>query len=133
MPPNGTLNGHAAWFLKTALAAIQGDNRSPTVSTFDPADALLGTYIDRVVHWREIHNVPQIEWTVAATAEGLGLTAETLLIWLRSGMPYSREGDWATGAGFLLVPSWVIDWQAKLMVLNKLFGNTHTTRQLALE
>jgi hypothetical protein len=31
------------------------------------------------------------------------------------------------------VPSWVIDWQAKLTVLNKLFGNRHTARQLAIE
>ena len=99
----------------------------------DSGDPLLGNFIDRVENWQEVHSDPRIEWTIEATADGLGLSVETLVIWLRSGMPYAREGDWATGAGFVLVPSWVIDWQAKLTVLNKLYGNLHTTRRLALD
>ena len=61
------------------------------------------------------------------------ISIETLLVWLRRGMPYAKEGDWASGAGFLLVPSWVIDWQANLTILNKHFGNRHTARQFALD
>jgi hypothetical protein len=132
-PPDGRLNGHPAWFLTTALNAVEEYERPQTAPTSDAADALLGSYIDRVEHWQEVHSGPQIEWTIEATAEGLGLTIETLVIWLRSGMPYAREGDWATGTGFVLVPSWVIDWQAKLTVLNKLFGNKLTARQLGVE
>jgi hypothetical protein len=132
-PPDGRLNGHPAWLLTTALRALYAYEEPQPASAANSADVLLGSFIDRVVHWQEIHRGPPIEWTIEATAEGLGLTIETLVIWLRSGMPYAKEGNWVTGAGFVLVPSWVIDWQAKLTVLNKLFGNKHTERQLGVE
>jgi hypothetical protein len=132
-PPDGRPNGHPAWLLTTALRALYAYEEPQPASAANSAGVFLGSFINRVVHWQEIHRGPQIEWTIEATAERLGLTVETVVIWLRSGMPYAREGDWATGAGFVLVPSWVIDWQAKLTVLNKLFGDQHTARQLAID
>ena len=131
-PPDGRLNGHPAWFLTTALKAFDEYERPEIASATDSGHPLLGNFIDRVENWQEVHSNPRVEWTIEATADALGLTVQTLLVWLRSGMPYAKEGDWATGADFVLVPSWVIDYQAKLTVFNKLFGDQHTARQLAL-
>jgi hypothetical protein len=132
-PADGKLSGHPAWLLTTALRALDGYEEPRTVSAVNSGDPLLGNLIDRIENWQEVHSDPPIEWPIGATAEGLGLSVETLVIWLRSGMPYANEGNLVTGAGFVLVPSWVIDWQAKLTVLNKLFGNKHTARQLGVE
>src|SRR5215218_6884863 len=82
-PPDGRLNGHSAWFLATALKALDEYERPHTASAMDSGDPLLGNFIDRVENWQEVHSDPRIEWPIGATGERLGLSVETLLIWLR--------------------------------------------------
>jgi hypothetical protein len=40
---------------------------------------------------------------------------ETILTWLRAGMPHAVEGDWETGKGFGFRFAWVFDWKAMLV------------------
>src|SRR5215213_9800655 len=73
-PPDGRLNGHAAWFLTTALDAVDDFDRPPNMKASDQTDAMLGRFVDRVVHWREMHSGPRFEWAIETAAENLGIS-----------------------------------------------------------
>jgi hypothetical protein len=51
-----------------------------------------------------------LQFTVDQFAKMLGTERETILIWLRVGMPYVSQGNWRTGEGFSIRLHHAIEW-----------------------
>jgi hypothetical protein len=75
-------------------------------------DPYLENLADRARAWREIYlerrYSNRIPLDVAAVMFAAG-DRDAVLVWLRAGMPYTTEGDWATGDGFWVAVPWVMD------------------------
>ena len=65
-------------------------------------------------------------------AEMLGVTCDTVLVWLRAGMPCRERGCYETGDGFRLVPSWAFDWIGSLSAQAYAAGDERGRRALRL-
>ena len=115
--PDGVLRGHSAWHLDTVLSVLNPRKEVPDVAV----DGLLAFAVSRVRDWHEIYvdNGSSGELTGAVSIEVMakcaGVEPEDVLTWLRAGCPYLTEGDWRTGAGFVLRFSWAAEW-ASLML-----------------
>jgi hypothetical protein len=55
-----------------------------------------------------------------------------VLLWLRAGLPYIREGDWDSGEGFGFIASAVIDWILLTSWLARATGDTASVAALRL-
>jgi hypothetical protein len=110
VPGDGRLSGRPAWYLDTALRALRVDGRD---STRDQ-DPLLSILILRLENWRDIHAQPHFDLSIESFAKRIGMPERNIIVWLRAGLPYAVEGDWASGRGFVLRPSWVIEWIAAI-------------------
>jgi hypothetical protein len=133
VPADGAIDGgHSGWHLSTALAALAALD-GPARSRNGLAEGLLGNFLDRAANWREIdaERVP-VSWSIEGAAEALGVPVARVLLWLRCGCPYLTPGDFATGAGFRLRPSWVIEWVAMASALADRCGKRDVARQLGL-
>src|SRR3954469_955723 len=105
VPADGTVNGHKGWHLTTALEAI--DPRPEPGRRRASEDAHLGPlwhFASRLEDWEEIRSREPLTRTVEEIAPEYRVTVETVLTWLRAGMPYVQAGDWRTGEGFVLRP-----------------------------
>jgi hypothetical protein len=134
VPADGTIDGgHSGWHLTTALAALAALD-SPARSRNGLPDGLLGTFLDRTVNWHEIYKerVP-VAWSIEEAAEALGVPVERMLLWLRCGCPYHTRGDFATGRGFRLHPSWVVEWVALAGAFVDRCGRSDITRKIGLD
>ena len=65
-------------------------------------------------------------------ADLIGQSVETVLLWLKAGLPYSAEGDWASGQGFRLKAHWALDWYVMTGVYARASGETEAARALRL-
>ena len=92
------------------------------------------TICRRVEHWREIPRGDNgnLLFGIDTTAWVCDVEADAVLTWLRAGMPYAKEGDWETGEGFLLRPSWIIDWHLLVCGYAKLTGHEKLLRTLQM-
>ncbi len=108
VPPDGMKGPHRAWYMQTAIDALNGTRRLPTEGTF------VGHLCARLDGWQEIHGGDKSagRFPIDQAAELLGVDRAAVLTWLRAGMPFSTEGDWRTGEGFELALAWAIDWVA---------------------
>src|SRR5919199_3632639 len=104
VPPDGKIEGrHDAWFLRTALAAL---DRLDTPSTRPAAsragqsgEGPLSHFVNRVEDWRKIRAMFKPgekgkTYDIIMTAQIFGVEPAAILMWLRAGMPYEREGCW---------------------------------------
>src|SRR4051812_12766604 len=96
--PDGQIAGQKAWYLTSALRALERMKQGSSEREADPFTALL---VDRLEHWRAICSCGEPPWfTVEQVAELSRVTQADVLTWFRLGMPYVAEGDWESGAGF---------------------------------
>jgi hypothetical protein len=129
--PDGKLQGHAAWYLTTALTAC-ADDEQPEVQRRD-GESILSHFAGRLSDWREIHTGDRTTvFSIEEIARMTGEEPETLLTWLRAGMPYAVQGDWETGDGFGLTFAWVFDWKATLSCLARFSGDRTNAAKLGL-
>ncbi len=135
VPGDGEMNRHPRWHLATALEAIQERRMSQrkTVRGLRPGDGLLELLCERLRSWREVHEAPTILFSLDETAELFRVERETVVTWLRAGMPYVKAGNFETGIGFKLRPSWVIQWMVTLSMLSEISGNHRARKELRLE
>ena len=134
VPADGTIDGrHRGWHLTTALAALAALD-GPARSRSAVPDGVLGNFLDRAINWRAVHaDRNPVTWSVEGAAEALRVPVERVVLWLRCGCPYVARGDFATGKGFRLCPSWVIEWVAMAGALVDRCGNRDVARQLGLD
>src|SRR3954469_17277311 len=96
--PDGQLAGERAWFLSTALHALDRSRAGAPPKAENP---LIEMMLGRLENWREIRGRGHCRsFTPAQIAGAFGYEVGDVLTWLRAGMPYEVEGDWATGEGF---------------------------------
>ncbi len=130
--PDGKLQGHDAWYLTTALAAVAEDEQPnlPRATGLSPP----AHFADRLPYWQEIYANDREPNAVDFTtmAELLGEDPETLLTWLHAGLPYISAGNWHTGGGFTFRPAWVIDWALALGCLARFSSDREAARKLRL-
>ena len=134
VPIDGQLSGHPAWYLATALAAVeQNDTRDPSRRRED-VGFVSSHFCERLRSWQEIHGQGGrgSMLSIEETALLLGVDTQSVLLWLRAGMPYVKEGDFETGAGFRLRPSWVLDWMLTLSTVCLLTEDEPARRALRL-
>jgi len=130
--PDGKLQGNPAWYLTTALQALY-DDETPNFPRRN-SGMVLEHFADRLDAWRELHggDQPGMTFSIGEMAELTGEEPETLLQWLRAGLPYVVEGDWESGTGFAFKPAWVLDWVMALSCLAKLTGDRNNAAKLRL-
>jgi AcrR family transcriptional regulator len=116
----------------------------PAQDTALAATALLGAlheslvgplahFAERLDTWREIYgndDRDDMACPIGEAAAMFGEEPETLLCWLRCGMPFVKAGSWETGDGFLLSPPWVFDWKMSLVCLAKFSGDPISAQKL---
>ncbi len=129
VPADGLIAKHKAWYLDTALAALQAYHhlKSPVVSSV-PGTA--EHFLSRLESWRELYAGEGFTMSLKETAECLDRPASVLLTWLRAGMPYVQAGDWETGEDFQLRPAWVFDFHLNLIMA--VGNNEPAAQQLGL-
>jgi hypothetical protein len=138
VPADGTLKGGTpGWHLNTALDLIadknSGAKRRPVSRKSARADAaILGNYIDRLENWQELRSEPEVVLAIDEVAKMFGVTCETVLVWLRAGMPCRERGCFETGDGFKLVPCWTFDWVSSLSALADVAHDGRAQRALKL-
>ena len=135
VPIDGELNGHPAWYLSTALAAVEENGEaSSSRSQVEDAGFVSLHYCERLREWHEIHGErgQADALSLDETAMLIGVEAHSVLLWLRAGMPYVEEGDVETGAGFRLWPSWVLEWMLTLSIVCTLTRDEPARRKLRL-
>ncbi|WP_147377643.1 hypothetical protein [Mesorhizobium waimense] len=120
--------GHRAWYLRTALKALKAE----PPKQFDPADGPLAAMLDRLDSWQEVHSTEAKPVRLDEMADLIGEPAASVLTWLRAGCPYVERGDFETGAGFMLRPSWVIDWLVSASILARKTGDAVSAAKLQL-
>src|SRR4051794_35408400 len=85
--PDGTRQGHPAWFLSTALRAL---DPKPQPGGGAPrnggCDGPLWHFAGRLKDWEEIHSRQPLTGTVEEIAAVYEVTVEAVLAWLRAGM-----------------------------------------------
>ena len=118
--------------VNTALDAIECTRDSSTRPVSRARTSVLQHFLDRIHDWRDLCQGPPILFTIEDIAEMFDVSRETVLGWLRAGMPYRERGCFDTGEGFKLVLSWVIDWTFALNMLVRAFGDHQGRRELRL-
>ena len=133
VPPDGTISGHNAWYMATALKALRALDR-PSSSTPRTEDGgLLSIIRDRLTNWREIHDEDPVTLPIAVAAEAIGVPVARMLVWLRAGCPYSgKPGNWQNGGGFQLDLARAVEWCILVHCLVERSGDRELARQLAL-
>src|SRR4051794_2115267 len=97
VPPDGTRQGDPAWFLSTALRALDPKPQPGGRTVGDGAcDGPLWHFAGRLEDWEEIHSRQPLTGTVKEIAVVFQVTVDAVLVWLRAGMPYVTRGDWHT-------------------------------------
>jgi hypothetical protein len=131
VPADGMNGADRGWYLSTALAAL-GEGRSSRPASYAPRESVLAHWLHRLGGWREIYleREPQPVMSFAETCAVWKVDADTLLTWLRAGLPYADEGDFETGQGFTFRSSHVFDWVA---ALNCLGGSDAERRKLRID
>src|SRR5262249_13255436 len=77
----------------------------------DPAisrSALVEIMLDRLK--MKLNRKSDMQFTVDEFARMVGKERETVLIWMRVGMPYASQGNWRTGEGFSIRPPHALEW-----------------------
>ena len=106
--PDGKVGGYDGWYLTTALGAL-GNKRSsgdPEVNR----SALAEIMLDRLK--MKLSRKSDMQFTVDQFARMVGKERETVLIWMRVGMPYAAQGNWKTGEGFSIRLPHALEWLA---------------------
>jgi hypothetical protein len=104
---DGKIGGQKAWFLNTALLALDRLDRTPP----EPEDQFTSMLLDRVdrsLRLSSVYDGPT--FSVEDVSEMFEVAPADVLNWLRAGMPYVQKGDWTTGEGFRFFVAWVMDW-----------------------
>jgi len=131
VPEDGTLKGHKAWFLTTALSALEPKPELRRPSNDDQIGPLWH-FASRLEGWEEIHLREKPERPIGQVAAEYNVPVQTVLTWLRAGLPYLQEGDWHTGEDFVLRPAWVFDWILALSCLTDCPGQKAWAQELRL-
>jgi hypothetical protein len=134
VPPDGYVNGHRRWHMATAVAAIARWRRGnePDHGDWSERRVLLKVICGRLSEWQKRHDRRSTVLTVSGLADLLGVEPETVLTWLRAGMPFIKRGDFKTGEGFLLRPSWTLEWVALLSIVADVTGDDQAAQELCL-
>jgi hypothetical protein len=117
------------------VAAVEGNgSASGSPSRVEGLGFVSLHYCERLREWHEIHGErgQADALSLDETAVLIGVDAHSVLLWLRAGMPYVEEGDFETGAGFGLRPSWVLDWMLTLNIVCDLTKDEPARRKLRL-
>jgi hypothetical protein len=133
IPPDGTRQGHPAWYLSTALDVL--DPKPPPGRRTVRDDDRIGPlwhFASRLEAWEEIRALTPKTHPIGQIAADYGVTVETVLGWLRAGLPYAQEGNWRTGEGFVLRSAWTFDWILALVCLAECPGQKAPARELRL-
>ena len=128
--PDGLLQGKRAWHLEKALRALPVEGATAT----DEKHPLFSMMTSRLDSWERIDYADKkgdFSITVAATL--LNESPQTLLLWLRSGCPYRREGNWDNGEGFVVRLSWLIEWSALVIHAARSVNEKEFLKRLHLE
>ena len=125
VPADGKRGVHRAWFLSTALDALDPKRRLV-------AETFIDHLCDRLDGWQEVYGGGKPAVPIDQAADLLAVDRDAVLTWLRAGMPYSVEGDWQTGEGFEIVLSWAIDWVVMVHGLAVHQGAEKAARRLRL-
>ena len=148
VPADGstTTGGHKAWFLTTCLRAL---DPSPTPKSHGAEDFFLESLVERMdlASWKSM----QAEWdspdpdhpdepplrfrlTIDEFCELCPgkYTREQVLAWLRSGCGFHREGCYESGAGFILEPFRVFDYEYFLQLVARTSPDPHAAKKLRL-
>src|SRR3954467_5614409 len=92
-PPGGANQGKPAWFLSSALDVL--DPKPPpgrrTVRDGD-RDGPLWHFASRLECWEEIRALTPRTHPIGQIAADYGVTVETVLGWLRAGLPFAQQG-----------------------------------------
>ena len=116
VPPDGKTGQHDGWYLSTANQALLPDRPAAGRRRQHQATAL-DHYVDRLLDWEEITARPDNDLPIDEAGEAFGVPRDTLVTWLRCGMPYAVGGDFETGDGFVLRSKWLLDWLIALSVI----------------
>jgi hypothetical protein len=97
-----------------------------------PRESVLSHWQWRLEGWYEIYveREPRPVLTFAETCADWKVDRDTLLTWLRAGLPYVQEGDFETGEGFTIRSTHVHDWLAGLMCVG---GSDADRRKLRID
>jgi hypothetical protein len=128
VPADGSLSGKPAWFLDTALRALRAD-----VDSTRDQDPLLWILVQRLENWRDVRARPHFDVSIESFAKLMCVPERNIVAWLRAGLPYAVEGNWASGRGFVLRPSWVIEWIAAISSRASTPADWRLLRRLCLE
>jgi hypothetical protein len=58
----------------------------------------------------KLRKKPHMEFSLDQFAKLLGQDCETVLVWIRAGMPYASMGNWKTGEAFFIRMPHAVDW-----------------------
>lgn len=136
IPPDGKLNGNPAWRLQTVLNAINPSASSERQGSLQRRHPVMEGILDRLDSWEEIYlgkDDAKVSLDVENIASLYHMQPETVLTWLRAGMPYHQKGDWKTGKGFLIQVPQASDWITSKIWLCRLFEDRDVARRLGLE
>jgi hypothetical protein len=104
--------GHAAWYLLTALEAMEQRHRQEEVYLDDMFAGELAA-LNKPGHLQSMTGRDAgalWDGSIPEIADIFEREPETVFHWVKSGCPYLVEGDWQTGAGFVLRWGWCNDW-----------------------
>ena len=129
VPADGMRGNHRAWYLTTAIQALRSAEPRQHVSDRN-SGGLLNLFLSRLEDWEELRSTKRrANLDIRSVAAAVGTNVETILTWLRVGAPYVKEGCRQTGDGFVLRPSWIIDW---FLMASALAGSTKIQAARAL-
>jgi hypothetical protein len=104
--PDGKLGTYDAWYLTTALKALSNKQLRGVQATARSA------FVEIMLHRLDmkVSQRSDLEFTLDEFAKIVGVERETVLIWIRVGMPYAFQGNWRTGEGFSIRMHHAIEW-----------------------
>jgi phage terminase Nu1 subunit (DNA packaging protein) len=107
-------NGRQWRFDTAAVARWRDRQKADRPARHERRDPLIETLLSRKDDWREIwaghDDVPTL--SIEEFAAVVQTEPETVLLWVRVGMPYTTAGDIETGEGFRLRVDWAAEWLA---------------------
>lgn len=128
--PDGELSGEKAWFMTTALRAL--DRPKPQLPGHQEDD-FTSLLLGRVKNWKQLYFRKELlALSVDETAACSDVRRADVLNWLRAGMPYLVEGNWATGEGFRIPVRWAMDWQVLVSGYAAHSGQERLSKELGL-
>ena len=130
IPPDGKVGAHDGWFLSTASKALE--RPAAAVAMRSQKASPLDHFVDRLVDWEELRARKPKDLQIDEASEMFGIPRDTLVTWLRCGMPYAKAGDFRTGDGFVLRSNWLFDWQIFLTVIAASAGWPPSARTLKI-